>query len=189
MRTTKTESRRRSLRWVSRAALATVVASILGGTTFLAVRFEGVYRNSGVPPRLAQPDLELRVHSTPPCELTVIEPIPFDAEVWKCLDSSDPERLRYRMLDDLFTSQGLLGKSAPEIQNLLGPLKWGRESGRGFRYFYRLERGFRVTDLWIRLDEDERVVEVSLGNDPGYRPLLPAGYCRRHHKFEQVQTN
>ena len=118
-----------------------------------------------------------------PCAGPIYEPLPFDAAAWRALSEDDPDELRVRMLDALLRDESLVGRSAAEVQELLGPMRLGRQVGGRVRYLYEARSTSRLRTRRLFVDVDARDVVVGVELDPPI-PRLPARVCEVHWRLE-----
>ena len=96
--------------------------------------------------------------------------MPFDSETWKAAAEVGGDlRIRFLMLEDLFSRHDLVGMHASEIEALLGPLVWGQQDIFGSSYTFGLNSPPWCTPtfcLFLDFDAMERVASVRFDIDP-----------------------
>ena len=103
--------------------------------------------------------------------------LPFTPEAWA---TASPQE-RYRQVPDLLERNDLTGRTAAEIEELLGPLRWGREL-EGGRYRYSLlvspeGASHAESELIVELDASGIVSDVWL-SPPEQMERIRKAYAR-----------
>lgn len=90
---------------------------------------------------------------------------PFDSGAWRNANTEQNDPVRLSMVDDLVRSKRLVGKTRPQVVELLGEPDGGKFQDWDMVYWVGPERGtyMAIDSEWliIRLDESGRVVEVK----------------------------